>query len=304
MSNQKQKREATNNEDWNLSKTSFSAKLFNILFMAFMWVLGIATVLFVLLLLFLILKDGLPKVTWDFLVGVPDELEAGGGIGPILINSFYVLFLSLAVSIPISLGAGIYLAEYAPDNKLTSTIRVCVEGLSSVPSIVFGLIGIVLFVDFFNLGFTVISGSLSLALLNLPLLTRVAEEAIRAVPQSYREGSYALGATKLQTVFKVVVPSAMRGLITGLTLVAGRAYGESAVIILAGGVNTSGEMWNFDLFSPGGTLAVHLWYVQSEAIVPDAQEIAQKSAAVLLFVVLAINILFRIPIWFLERRLK
>jgi phosphate transport system permease protein len=288
----------------NAAKNLKSSKLLNRIFMAFMWLLGIATVLFVLLLLFLILKDGLPKVTWDFLTGVPDELEAGGGIGPILINSFYVLILSLIVSIPISLGAGIYLAEYAPDNKLTSTIRVCVEGLSSVPSIVFGLIGIALFVEYFGIGLTILGGSLSLAMLNLPLLTRVAEEAIRAVPQSYREGSYALGATKLQTVITVVLPSAMRGLITGLSLVAGRAFGESAVIILAGGVNTSGIMWDFDLFSPGGTLAVHLWYVQSEAIVPDAQEIAQKSAAVLLFIVLAINLLFRVPLWWLERRLK
>jgi phosphate transport system permease protein len=269
-----------------------------------MWITGLLTVAFVVMLLFLILNDGLPKVDWGFLTGVPDEIEAGGGIGPILINSFYVLIISLLVSIPISLGAGIYLAEYAPENKMTSAIRVCVEGLSSVPSIVFGLIGIALFVEYFQIGLTIIGGALSLAMLNLPLLTRVAEEAIRAVPQSYREGAYALGTTKLQTIRTVVLPVAMRGLITGLCLVAGRAFGESAVIILAGGVNTSGVMWDLSLFSPGGTLAVHLWYVQSEAIVPDAQEIAQKSAAVLLFIVLAINLVFRAPLWWMERRMK
>jgi phosphate transport system permease protein len=285
-------------------KASKLAKIFNQFFMISMWILGIVTVLFVLLLLFLILKDGLPYVTWDFIVGLPSEIDAGGGIGPMLLNSFYVTILSLLVSIPISLGAGIYLAEYAPDNKLTSTIRVCVEGLSSVPSIVFGLIGIALFVEYFQIGLTILGASISLAMLNLPLLTRVAEESIRSVPHSYREGSYALGATKLQTIFKVVIPVAMRGLITGLSLVAGRAFGESAVIILAGGVNASAEMWDFSLFSPGGTLAVHLWYVQSEAIVPDAKEIAHKSAAVLLFVVLAINLLFRIPLWWMERKMK
>jgi phosphate transport system permease protein len=221
--------------------------------------------------------------------------------------------LSLLASVPISLGAGIYLAEYAPDNKLTSTIRVCVEGLSSVPSIVFGLIGFALFVEYFNIGLTILGASLSLAMLNLPLLTRVAEEAIRAVPHSYREGSYALGATKLQTIFKVVIPVAMRGLITGLSLVAGRAFGESAVIILAGGVTATGVYWSFDsvydffynfFMADGGTLAVHLWYVQSEAIVPDAKEISQKSAAVLLFIVLAINLIFRLPMLWLERRMK
>jgi phosphate transport system permease protein len=296
-----------------IGKSSAAAKVLNILFLTFMWILGITTVTFVLFLLFLILKDGLLKVDWGFLTNEPDQIEAGGGIGPILINSFYVLILSLIASVPISLGAGIYLAEYAPDNKLTSTIRVCVEGLSSVPSIVFGLIGFFLFVEYFAIGLTILGASLSLAMLNLPLLTRVAEEAIRAVPHSYREGSYALGATKLQTIFKVVLPSATRGLITGLSLVAGRAFGESAVIILAGGVTASGIYWNFDSFygffesffrAEGGTLAVHLWYVQSEAIVPDAQEISQKSAAVLLFIVLAINLLFRVPIWFMERRMK
>jgi phosphate transport system permease protein len=297
----------------NLAKTSKGSKLLNKLFLGFMWVLGVSTILFVLYLLFLILNDGLPKVNWDFLTSEPDQIEAGGGIGPILWNSFYVLILSLIVSVPISLGAGIYMAEYAPDNKLTSTIRVCIEGLSSVPSIVFGLVGFAFFVEYFSIGLTILGASLSLAMLNLPLLTRVAEEAIRAVPHSYREGSYALGATKLQTIFKVVIPVAMRGLITGLSLVAGRAFGESAVIILAGGVTATGVYWSFDsvydffynfFMADGGTLAVHLWYVQSEAIVPDAKEISQKSAAVLLFIVLAINLIFRLPMLWLERRMK
>ena len=285
-------------------KASKSAKVMNQSFMISMWVLGIVTVLFVVLLLFIILKDGLPYITWDFLFGLPSEIEAGGGIGPMLFSSFYVTILSLLISIPISLGAGIYLAEYAPENKFTSIVRVCIEGLSSVPSIVFGLIGMIIFQSVFNIGYTVLGASISLAMLNLPLLTRVAEESIRAVPHSYREGSYALGATKLQTIFKVVFPVALNGLVTGLSLVAGRAFGESAVIILAGGVSASPVMWDFNLFSPGGTLAVHLWYVQSEAVVPDAKEIAHKAAAVLLLVVLAINLLVRIPVWLLERKMK
>lgn len=268
------------------------------------WALGAAIVLIIVWLLFTILRNGLPLITADFLVKVPDEMEAGGGIGPVLFNSFYVLILSLLFSLPVGIGAGIYLAEYAPENKITGFIRICVEGLASVPSIVFGLLGLAMFVEYFQIGLTILGGAVSLAFLNLPVLTRVTEEAIRAVPKELRAASYAMGATKFQCIRTAVLPVALNGIITGICLVAGRAYGESAVIILTAGLSTSGEMWDFSLFSPGETLAVHLWYVKSEAIVPDAQEIADKSAAVLVFVVLLINFLFRIPLWLNNRKVK
>lgn len=276
----------------------------NRLFTILVWTVGIAIVLFILGLLFLILKDGLPKLSWNFLFGLPSEIEEGGGIGPALLNSFYILFLSLVIAIPLGMAAGIYLAEFAPDNKLISFVRICVEALASVPSIIFGLFGIALFVEFFELGLTILGGAVSLAFLNLPVLTRVTEESIRAVPKELKNASFALGATHLQTIMRVLIPAAMNGIITGICLVAGRAFGESAVIILTAGVTTSGEMWDFSLFSPGETLAVHLWYVQSEAIVPDAQEIAQKSAAVLVFFVLFINLVFRIPLWMNSRKMQ
>jgi phosphate transport system permease protein len=179
-----------------------------------------------------------------------------------------------------------------------------VEGLASVPSIIFGLFGIALFVEAFQIGLTIIGGAVSLAFLNLPVLTRVTEEAIRAVPHEMKNASFALGGTHLQTIRRVLIPVALNGIITGICLVAGRAFGESAVIILTAGVSTSGEMWDFSLFSPGETLAVHLWYVQSEAIVPDAAEIAEKAAAVLVFVVLLINVIFRVPLWINSRKMR
>ncbi|MGD8188380.1 phosphate ABC transporter permease PstA [Brevibacillus ginsengisoli] len=270
----------------------------------FFWLMGIGSVILVGWLLYTILSRGLPSITWDFLYKLPDEIEAGGGIGPVFFNSFYVLILSMIVSLPIGIGAGIYLAEYAPNNGFTAFIRMCVESLASVPSIVFGLFGLSLFVGYFQIGLTIIGGAVSLGLLNLPVLTRVTEESIRAVPKELRAASYALGATKWQCIRTVVLPAALSGIITGISLVAGRAYGESAVIILTAGTSTSGAMWDFNLFSPGETLAVHLWYVQSEAIVPDAKEIANKSAAVLVFVVLMLNLLLRIPIWLSERKFK
>jgi phosphate transport system permease protein len=268
------------------------------------WLLGVLIVLLIFWLLFTILKNGITIVDWGFLTKLPEEVDAGGGIGPILFNSFYVLILSLLFSIPIGIGAGIYMAEYAPPSKFTEVLRICVEGLASVPSIVFGLIGISIFVEFFHIGLTIIGAAVSLAFLNLPVLTRVTEESIRAVPHDIREAAYALGAAKYQVILTAVLPVASSSIITGISLVAGRAFGESAVIILTAGLSTSGQLWDFNLFSPGETLAVHLWYVQSEAIVADAKEVANKSAAVLLFVVLMINLLFRLPLWIKKRRMK
>ncbi|MEK4352877.1 MULTISPECIES: phosphate ABC transporter permease PstA [unclassified Paenibacillus] len=266
------------------------------------YTLGALVMLLIFWLLFTILSKGLPALRPDFLIKQPEEIDAGGGIGPVLFNSFYILFISLFISVPIGLGAGIYMAEYAPDNKFTGALRICVESLSSVPSIVFGMLGLAIFAEYFDIGLTILGGGVSLALLNLPMLARVTEEAVRAVPGEIREAGYALGMTKFHVIRTVVLPVAMSAIVTGICLVAGRAFGESAVIILTAGLSTSGEMWDFNLFSPGETLAVHLWYVQSEAIVEDARQIADKSAAVLVFVVLFINFVFRFPLWLSNRR--
>ncbi|WP_027415183.1 phosphate ABC transporter permease PstA [Aneurinibacillus terranovensis] len=288
-------RQVTIKNKWSFSKTLDKIATF------FFWAMGAAVILFIVWLLYTILHKGLPGITLHFLTSPAADVDAGGGIGPVLFNSFYVLFLSLLFSVPVGIGAGIYLGEYAPDNKFTATIRICVESLASVPSIVFGLFGMALFVNYFQVGLTILGGSISLALLNLPVLTRVTEESIRAVPLEMREAAYALGTTKFQCIRKVVFPAAFNGIMTGVSLVASRAYGESAVILLAGGTSTSGSLWDFNLFSPGATLAVHLWYVQSEAIVSDAREIADRSAAVLVFVVLLLNFLLRIPVWINRR---
>jgi phosphate transport system permease protein len=289
---------------YSFGKRRSSSAIMDRLFTIVVWGIGIAIILFILGLLFVLLKNGLPKLSWSFLYGLPSEIEEGGGIGPALFNSFYVLIISLIISIPIGMAAGIYLAEFAPNNKFIGLIRICVEGLSSVPSIIFGLFGIALFVEYFQIGLTIIGGAISLAFLNLPVLTRVTEESVRSVPVELKNASFALGATHLQTIRKVLLPVALSGIMTGICLTAGRAFGESAVIILTAGVSTSGVMWDFNLLSPGETLAVHLWYVQSEAIVPDAQEIAEKSTAVLIFVVLLINVLFRVPLWLNSRKMK
>lgn len=266
--------------------------------------LGAFVLLIISWLLFTILSKGLPSLSLGFLTKLPEEMDVGGGIGPVLFNSFYILGLSLLLSIPIGVGAGIYMAEYAPQNKWTDMLRICVESLSSVPSIVFGMLGLAIFAEYFQVGLTILGAAVSLAFLNLPMLARVTEEAVRSVPNDLRNASYALGMTKFQCIRTAVLPMAMQGIVTGICLVAGRAFGESAVILLTAGLSTSGEMWDFNLFSPGETLAVHLWYVQSEAIVEDARQIADRSAAVLVIVVLLINALFRVPLWINNRYLK
>ncbi|PCK71086.1 phosphate ABC transporter-like protein [Paenibacillus larvae subsp. larvae B-3650] len=269
----------------------------------YFWLAGFSIIGLLVWVLYRILSAGLPHLSWDFITGLPEDIMPGGGVGPMLFNSFYILFLSLVFSLPVGFGAGIYLAVYAKKNRLTEFIRISVEALASVPSIVFGLFGFLLFVQFFNLKISVLSGSLALALLNLPVLVRVTEGAFRTVPHSYWEASLALGSTRWQAIRKVLFPAALPSLITGITLVAGRALGESAILIYTAGLSVSRNFPELNPFAMGETLAVHLWYVQSEALVPDAKQIAAGSAALLLLVVLAFNLLIGILSRIIQKRL-
>ncbi|MEV2603750.1 phosphate ABC transporter permease PstA [Paenibacillus larvae] len=270
----------------------------------YFWLAGFSIIGLLVWVLYRILSAGLPHLSWDFITGLPEDIMPGGGVGPMLFNSFYILFLSLVFSLPVGFGAGIYLAVYAKKNRLTEFIRISVEALASVPSIVFGLFGFLLFVQFFNLKISVLSGSLALALLNLPVLVRVTEGAFRTVPHSYWEASLALGSTRWQAIRKVLFPAALPSLITGITLVAGRALGESAILIYTAGLSVSRNFPELNPFAMGETLAVHLWYVQSEALVPDAKQIAVGSAALLLLVVLAFNLLIGILSRIIQKRLS
>ena len=270
----------------------------------FITLLSLSLLLFILWLLYTIVNKGIQHLSWQFLSGIPDDLSSGGGIGPFLFNSLYITILSMLVALPISLGAGVYLSEYAPNNLTTNFIRTGIESLASVPSIVLGLFGMALFVEYFHLGLTILGGALTLAMLSLPTLTKIIEEAMSEVPGELRSSALALGATKFQTLRLVIIPSALARIFTGISLVTGRAFGESAVILLVSGTSAAERLWSFDLFAPGSTLAVHLWYIQAEAIVPDASEIASKSAAVLVCVVFIINLILRIPSWVIKAKHK
>ena len=251
-----------------------------------------------------ILYHGLGVINWHFLTTAPTLMKAGGGIAPELYNSFMLLIISMIITIPFGLGAGIYLSEYAKDNKLTDIIKICIEALTSLPSIVVGLFGLLVFVKSFGCGFSILSGAMTLSILNVPVMTKITEDALRAVKSDIKEASLALGATNWQTITKVILTAALPNLITGVILTAGRVFGEAAALLYTAGLSTpilnfhnwfgGGVNSPLNPMRPGETLAVYIWKVNSEGLAPDARNIADGSAAVLILAVLLFNLLARL----------
>ncbi|CUS25941.1 phosphate ABC transporter, permease protein PstA [Paucilactobacillus oligofermentans DSM 15707 = LMG 22743] len=247
-----------------------------------------------------ILVSGVPHLSWHFLTTPSKAFAAGGGIRDQLFNSLYLLILTLIISFPIALGAGIYLAEYAPDNWVTSVMRTAIEVLSSLPSVVVGLFGYLLFVIQFQMGFSILAGAIALTFFNLPLLTRNIETSLSAVPNLQREAGIALGLSSWKTTTGIILPAAVPGILTGVILSAGRVFGEAAALIYTAGQSApvlNYGNWNaFDPNSflnplrPAETLAVHIWKVNAEGIVPDIDAVSNGTAAVLIIVILIFNI--------------
>ncbi|MGO2100867.1 MAG: phosphate ABC transporter permease PstA [Vagococcus salmoninarum] len=272
---------------------------------------GIASIIVLILasLLLYILVRGVPHISWEFLTKPSKTFQEGGGIGIQLFNSFYLLLITMIISIPISLGAGIYLSEYAKKNWVTDIIRTAIEILSSLPSVVVGLFGFLIFVVQAGFGFSIISGALALTFFNLPLLTRNVEESLKAVHFTQREAGLALGLSRWETVIKVVVPEALPGILTGIILGAGRIFGEAAALIYTAGQSAPAldfSNWNplsisspLNIFRQAETLAVHIWKVNSEGTMPDGVQVSAGASAVLIIAVLIFNMLAR----FLGKRL-
>jgi len=255
----------------------------------------------------------IPTFSLSFLWSDPSE-TAIGGIGPVLWNSIYILVLTMLITIPLGLLAGIYLAEYASEGRVTNMIRTSQELISSVPSIVVGLFGFALFVNVTHWGFTALGGALTLTVFNLPLLSRLVEQAIRAVPADERNASLALGSTKWQTIRHVVLPIAIPGIVTGIILTSGRVFGEAAALLFTAGQATpvNYNFANFNLadpqspwspFRPAMTLSVYIWKLNSEGLGDYARVVADMSAAVLLGMVLLFNLSSRGIGRLLQRRL-
>ena len=263
---------------------------------AVLW--GAASFVVLLLVLFVayLFYRGASVVTWHFLTSNPSASDAGGGVGPEIFNSFYILLLTLIITVPISVCAGMYLQEYAGPGRFREIVQFSAESLATIPSIVMGLFGLLIFVQTFHWHFTALGGALTLTLLNLPAMMRVTQEALAGVPGTFREASMGLGATKWQTVLKAILPSAIGPLTTGVVLISGRIFGETAALIYTAGASVSYGRSAYDLnpFHTAETLAVHLFQTHREALVPDADAIGNGSALVLLVMVLIFNIVARV----------
>ncbi|MBO8137549.1 MAG: phosphate ABC transporter permease PstA [Desulfotomaculum sp.] len=249
-----------------------------------LWMSVLITLGILFVILFHIISEGIFYVSWEFLTEMPREMGKEGGVLPSIIGTVYLVAVALGVATPIGVMAGIYLTEYTRKGKFVSTIRFFTETLAGIPSIVFGLFGFLFFVIFLGWGWSILSGGLTVAFMILPTIVRTTEEAIKSVPHSYREGSLALGATKWQTIYKIVLPSALPGIVTGIILGMGRVVGETAAVYLTAG--TSGFMIPTSIWDPTRTLAVHLFVLASEGI---SFEKAYATATVLVVLIFIIN---------------
>lgn len=269
------------------------ARIVNTIATAFMAAAALLLVVVLFGVIVILLRAGLPAISWTFLTSAGSFVQEGGGIGPQIFVSIYILVLALLITTPLGVGAAIYLAEYARPGRLTTAIRFSTEALSSVPSVVFGVFGAIVFLTALNLGFSVLSGALTLALLNLPLMVRIVEDAIRSVPEAYREASLALAGTRWETIRKAVLPSAIPGILTAMVLTGGRIIGETAPLILTTGTTISpNARYSLNPLQTGETLAVHIWVLKIVGVpgLKDAQQVADGSAATLLLIVLLVNI--------------
>ena len=239
-------------------------------------------------LLALTLRAHLPR----FLIGLPSETRAGGGIGPEIFNTLYFAVLSTIVTLPIGVGAALYMARFAKQRRFVAVLRTALDTLASLPSIVYGLFGFLVFVVQMRMGYSLFAGAFVLAILNLPLVVGVTEESLRAVPRELEEASLALGATPVQTALRISVPYAWPGILSAVVLSIGRVFAESAPLIMTAGTTISrGTAYSLDPFRGGETLAVHLWYVNSAGLAPDRAEVSAGTAAMLVVLILLTNVL-------------
>ena len=267
---------------------SLSPKSTQKLAWGFVWVAGIIAVLILLFIIGYVLAKGLSVISPEFLLTPPEGgLSGEGGISSCIVATLWLIAITMAILTPLGIGAAIYLAEYAPDNRFTHLIRYSVELLAGVPSIVFGLFGFAIFVLALHFNYSILAGALTLACLLLPFLVRSTEEAMRVVPQSQREAALALGATRWQTVAHVIMPAALPGIVTGIILCIGGVVAESACLYVTMG-GSAGMPTSF--LSGGRTLAVHVFYLAMET---NALDKALATGAVLIILILVLNLITR-----------
>lgn len=247
------------------------------------------TLFFLGSILFFIFVRGVPALSWEFLTQTPRKAMTAGGVAPAIVGTFYLIAGSLVVALPLGIACAVYLCEYTPKGFIINIIRMSINNLAGVPSVVFGLFGLALFVKFFHFGVSILSGSLTLGILILPSIISATQEALLAVPHSYREASLALGASHWQTIRKVVLPSALPGVLTGVILGIGRVAGETAPILFTAGTFFM-RGYPDSIFSETMALPYHIYALMTEGTHPDKQvQIAYGCSLVLVLLVLCVS---------------
>jgi phosphate transport system permease protein len=240
-----------------------------------------------LFIIFWLFLKGAPALSWDFIFSNPTNGMTAGGIFPTIVGTFWLVIISVIVSCPLGVVAAIYLSEYAKDNKLNRLIRLAILNLAGVPSIVHALFGLGAFVLFLNIGTSILAASLTLAVMNLPVIITATLESLKAVPQSYREASWNVGASKLQTIRHIVLPNSLPGILTGLVFSVGRSAGETAAILFTG-VAFYLPFLPQNVFDQCMSLSMHLFTISTQVVgVPESYTYA--TALVLILLILAMN---------------
>lgn len=272
-------------------------KLYSVAVHLAMTVSVVLTVLLVVFLAGFVLIKGVPNITWELLSTKPSYLNGRIGILPDILNTLYIVLATLAIVLPLGVGAAIYLTEYARNKRIVKMIEYAAEALSGIPSIIYGLVGMLLFSNHF--GTSLLAGSLTLVIMNLPTVMRTAQESLKTVPMSYREGAFGLGAGKWRVVRTVVLPGCIDGVITGCILSVGRILGESAALLFTAGFAHTVNSIFTALSSPGATLTVALYVYAKE----DGEfEVAFAIAAILLVLTLLINLAATLVGKYFEKR--
>lgn len=273
-----------------VKKETFKDKLkqyknapFSFVLMILVMLCAAITAVTLIFIVIYILVKGVPNLTPSLFS--PTYNTENVSMLPAIINTFIMTIISLLIAVPLGIFSAVYLVEYAKrGNKIVGIIRMTTETLSGIPSIIYGLFGFLFFVTTMHLGYTILSGALTLAIMILPLIMRTTEEALKSVPDSYREGSFGLGAGKLRTVFRIIVPTAIPGILSGIILATGRIAGETAALIFTAGTGTkiAAKFWS----DSGRTLAVHMYNLSSEGLYIDQ---CYATAVILLVIVALIN---------------
>ena len=251
-----------------------------------------------------IIYKGIGVISWEFLTTAPKDGMTAGGIWPAIVGTFYLMIGSALFAFPVGVMSGIYMNEYAPKGWIVRFIRMMTNNLSGIPSIVFGLFGMALFVNYMGFGDSILAGSLTLGLLCVPLVIRTTEEALKAIPDTLREGSRALGATKLQTIWHVILPMAMPNVITGLILALGRVSGETAPILFTCAAYFLPQLPT-SILDQCMALPYHLYVISTSGTDMEAQlPLAYGTALVLIIIILFVNLLANALRKYFEKKVK